>query len=294
MPTLAVAIAVYGGFGALTYAYQHLPLWISAPVGAVWLTWFSSFQHETIHGHPTPWRALNMRIASLPLTLWIPYRQYRISHLQHHRHGGRYLTESAHDPESFYLQPGALARSGTLRRLLYRCNGRLLGRLTLGPALSVGQLWAVAARRIAAGDQRSRRLWGWHGAGVALVLIWTTWVCHIPFLVYALLMIYPSISLGHLRSFAEHRADPEPACRTVVVEAHPFWGLLFLNNNLHIAHHAYPRLPWYQLPDVWRRMRAVLTQEGQVYAGYGQLTSTYLFRAITCLEHPGTEGDRRR
>jgi len=31
---------------------------------------------------------------------------------------------------------------------------------------------------------------------------------------------------------------PIRVCGPGLVEAHPFWALLFLNNNLHIAHHA--------------------------------------------------------
>ena len=37
-----------------------------------------------------------------------------------------------------------------------------------------------------------------------------------------------------------------------VVEACPLLALLYLNNNLHAAHHRWPRLPWYQLPQRWR------------------------------------------
>ncbi len=86
-------------------------------------------------------------------------------------------------------------------------------------------------------------------------LAWTVGVCHVPLLVYVLLVVYPSVSLTHVRSFAEHRADDHSQLRTNVVEAGPIWALLFLNNNLHIAHHLRPHLPWYELPRAWREMR---------------------------------------
>ena len=37
-----------------------------------------------------------------------------------------------------------------------------------------------------------------------------------------------------------------------VVKTNPLLSLLFLNNNLHFAHHKYPQLAWYRLPEVYR------------------------------------------
>ena len=92
-------------------------------------------------------------------------------------------------------------------------------------------------------------------------------------------LFIPSVSLNHVRSFAEHVAHEDSRLRTRVVEAHPFWALLFLNNNLHIAHHAKPKLAWFQLPHVWRQMRAPALERGLVFAGgYREVTRKYLVR----------------
>lgn len=281
-----VAAAIFAGYGLLTWFFRDLPLWIAAPLGAIWLTWYGSLQHETIHNHPTPSRRFNARLASLPLSLWIPYRVYRVTHLQHHRHGGRPLTNVDHDPESFYLAPGALARRGPLRRALYLANCTLAGRLTVGPALAVYRFWKTEWRKVRAGDSARKAIWARHAISTLLVLAWVTQVCHIPFAVYLLGMVYPSIALGLLRSFAEHRADAVPSLRTVTVEANRFWSLLFLNNNLHIAHHAYPKLPWYQLPSTWRVMRGHAAERGLVRDGYRQVAANHLLRPIISVEHP--------
>jgi fatty acid desaturase len=291
IPTLGVAFAVYGGYVLLTWFFRDLPIWFAAPLGAVWLTWHGSLQHETIHGHPTPSRRVNTALAGPPLSLWIPYRIYRATHLQHHRHGGRHLTEVSRDPESFFLRPGTLARSGSLRRAVYLANCTLVGRLTIGPALAVLRFWWLESRRALAGDRRCRTIWARQAIAVATVLVWTTGICHIPIVVYALFIVYPSISLNHLRSFAEHRADPEPSLRTAAVEAHPVWALIFLNNNLHIAHHAHPKIPWYQLPRLWRLMRGSAIEAGLVFdRGYRQLVDSYLIRPVISVEHPGKDG----
>ncbi len=58
-PTIAVALAIYGTFIVLTWWFNDLPLFATAPLGALILAWHSSFQHETIHGHPTNSRKIN-------------------------------------------------------------------------------------------------------------------------------------------------------------------------------------------------------------------------------------------
>jgi fatty acid desaturase len=293
--TLWVAFGIYAGYGVLTWFFQDLPPWIAAPLCALWLTWHGSLQHETIHGHPTPSRRLNSALASAPLSLWLPYRIYRSTHLRHHRHGGRHLTAVSRDPESFFMRPGTLSRIGLLRRAVYRANCTLAGRLILGPVLTVARFWATETRKALDGDRMCRVIWTRHAVAVGLVLLWTAGVCHIPVAVYLMCVVYPSISLSLLRSFAEHRADPEPSLRTTTVEAHPAWGLLFLNNNLHIAHHSHPALPWHQLPRAWRQMRAAAVGSGMVlHRGYLRVAAQYLFRPVIAVEHPGTQGVRDR
>jgi fatty acid desaturase len=280
-----VAGVILGGFASWSYFFTGLPLWLAAPGGSLLLTWYGSLQHETIHGHPTRWRRINAAIGGLPLSLWVPYAIYRETHIQHHRHSGRRLTEVGHDPESFYLHPGHLARVGRIRRLVLQANCTLVGRLTVGPAIAIATFWSEEYQK-ARGDRRRYRIWLGHGLGTLAVLVWLSVICHMSLPVYLLLVVYPSISLTHLRSFAEHRADDHSQLRTNVVEAHPLWALLFLNNNLHVAHHAHPHVPWHDLPEVWRGMRANKAQQGRVFDGYRQVAREYLLRPFITPEHP--------
>jgi fatty acid desaturase len=134
IPTLCVAAAIHGGMLVWTLWFRDMPLWLTAPLGSLLLAWYGSLQHETIHGHPTSSRRFNAMLGALPLSLWLPYPLYRETHLRHHRHGGRYLTEVARDPESFYLQPGALSRCGPVRRAIHLANCILAGRIVFVPA----------------------------------------------------------------------------------------------------------------------------------------------------------------
>ena len=289
-PTLGVGLAIYVGFASVTFFFNNLPLLLSAPLLAVLLTWYGSLQHETIHGHPTPFRRFNGMLGSLPLSLWIPYTVYRETHLRHHRHGGRRLTQVAYDPESYYLPTGELSRASRLRRWIHRANCTLAGRLVLGPALALGSFWSGEFRRVRAGDRRRMRIWARHAVGVYVVLFWVVAVCHIPLWVYLALIVYPSVSLNHVRSFAEHVAHEDSRLRTRGVEAHPFWALLFLNNILHIAHHAKPKLAWFQLPDLWRQMRAPALARGLVFAGgYQEVTRKYFVRPYFRLDQGALE-----
>ncbi len=284
--TLGLAAVIHGGFVALTLFFNDLPLWLAGALGSLLLTWYGSLQHETIHGHPTSSRRINTLLASLPLSLWLPYRLYRETHLRHHRHHGRYLTQVGRDPESFYLRPGTLALAGRLRRVIHRANCTFAGRIVLGPAVAILTFWSGEGRKILGGDRRRLLVWSRHLLWVAVVLYWIIAVCHVSLLVYFALVVYPSVALTHVRSFAEHRADEDLQRRTRVVESHSLWSLIFLNNNLHIAHHAYPKLPWHQLPRVWREMRdSVRDPDLVIRGGYREVIRRYLFKPVMTPEH---------
>jgi fatty acid desaturase len=285
-PTLVVAFVIYAAFFGLTWLFNWGPLWIVAPLCSVVLAWYGSLQHETIHGHPTPYRRLNALLACVPLSLWIPYARYRQTHLRHHFRQGQHLTEVDHDPESFYLPRGALAQVGPFRRAIYEANRTLCGRVILGPAVAVLTFWAREASAIRSGDRHRLFIWVRHVVGVCAVLAWVVGVCHVPLSLYLALIVYPSMALTQVRSYAEHKAEVASSLRTRVVETNRLWSLIFLNNNLHIAHHAYPHLPWYRLPPAWRRMRESVPDSGLIFAGYAEVMRRYLFRPYITAEHP--------
>ena len=76
--------------------------------------------------------------------------------------------------------------------------------------------------------------------GVALVFAWTVGVCEMSIAAYVALFAWPGLSLTLLRSFAEHEPAAKEDRRTVIVESGLLGSLLYLNNNLHAVHHAFP------------------------------------------------------
>ena len=100
-PSWLVALAVYAGWGLITWFYQALPWWLLLPAGGVLLAWHGSLQHEAVHEQLSPRRWINDAIAWPPLSLWLPFAIYRTTHRSHHDF--EILTEPWRDPESFYV-----------------------------------------------------------------------------------------------------------------------------------------------------------------------------------------------
>lgn len=284
--TLAVIAGIYLGFAALTWHYHALPWWLVLPLAGLLLGWYGSAVHEVIHGHPTGNPLVDALLVGPCLWLWLPYSMYRDSHLAHHRN--EYLTDPLKDPESFYLDGARWAALAPPQRWLLRVHNTLLGRLLLGPPLVIWRLAAAELPHLARGDAAAWRTWLVHLLACAPVLWWLGPVCGIGIVEYAVLFVWPGLSVTLLRSFAEHRAEVAVARRTGVVEAGPLMSLVFLNNNLHWLHHAMPAMAWYRLPATWRALRgqALAANGGYRYAGYGEVFRRYLLRVRQPVLHP--------
>ncbi len=289
-PTVVVAAAIYGGFGLTTWLAPALPWYVVLPLGAYLVAWHGSLQHEVIHGHPTRHAWLNELFVFPALGLWLPFRFYRECHLRHHR--DHLLTDPLEDPESFYVTAAQWRSAGPLGRALLVAHNSLAGRLLLGPPRALIRLVRQETPRLLRGERAALDAWSRHALGCALVLGWTIGVCGLSLLDYVLLFAFPGLSLTLLRSYAEHRPDPSPERRTALVEAHPLWALLYLNNNLHAVHHARPGLPWYRLPALYRRQRDHWRARSGDYLlpGYAAIAARHLLRPRDLPLHPVERG----
>ncbi len=285
-PTLVLALVIYGGWGAITRWHAALPGWVVYPA-LIWLVaWHGSLQHEVLHGHPTRIRAVNDAIGTPPLALWLPYAIYRRSHLRHHV--DTRLTDPLDDPESNYWTADLWASLSRPGRLLVTLQTTLAGRLLIGPGWSIGRFWYFQAGAVWRGAAGARRLWGLHLLAVAILVLWLRLVCGFDLLAYAAFVVYPATALLLVRSFAEHRAAPGVRERIALVENAPVFGLLFLFNNLHAVHHAWPRVAWYRIPRLFRQHRASLiaANGGLLYDGYLAVARRYLLTPHDQVLHP--------
>lgn len=276
---MLVALGCWGGWAAMLLWHDALP-WPLVLVGFALLGgWYMSLQHEVLHGHPTPWPVVNTSIGFPPLSLWLPYRVYRESHLLHHEVE---LTAPGVDPESFYVTPQQWQDASPVRRALLRANRTFVGRLTIGPLIGPPAL-VVSELRRARHDRSLATMWAAHAAWAAVISIVVFGVADVPVWQYLVGYCWMGMSVGYVRSFVEHLAVAPPASRSAVVRSNWFFGLLFLNNNLHHAHHALPAAAWYRLPNLAADMDAAGTAAAGagLYRGYGQVIRLYAFRPFS-------------
>lgn len=284
-PTWGVLVATYVVWGLAT-------TWLSSiwlPLGVVFVALsaalHSSLTHEALHGHPTRIKWVNEALVFLALTLSVPYRRFRDTHIAHHH--DEVITDPYDDPESNFLDPEIWAAMPGWQKAILRFNNSLFGRLLIGPL--IGQIcfmrsdWALIRR----GDRDVLFGWLWHIPALALVVCWMGWVGQMP--VWAFLVAtYGSHSILKIRTFLEHRAHELGQGRTVLIEDKGILAFLFLNNNLHIVHHNHPQLAWYELPALSEQNRAEFLDrnDGYHYRSYGDIFRRYFLRAKDPVPHP--------
>lgn len=284
--TLGLILGCYA-LWTIAAALWNTAFWgLALSLLAVLAAFHSSLQHETIHGHPTPWRWLNEALVSLPLGAVFPYRRYRDLHLQHHH--DEHLTDPFEDPESYFWTANAVRQMSNWQRRLFGFNNTLVGRLLIGPALTIVGFTRTELARLRKGEPCVARAWALHGIGLVLLALLLTGVFGIPLWIYVICVVYPALSLTALRAFAEHQAAEAVGARSAVVEAHPFWALLYLNNNLHIVHHASPATPWYDIPKLYadRRDIYLAANENTLFLGYSDIWARFALRRKQPIEHP--------
>lgn len=293
-PTIGLIGLTYAVVGLLVWFHAVLPWWVILPVGSYAAALQVSLMHEVLHGHPTRKRWLNEALIFVTLHFWLPFHRYRETHLQHHN--DLHLTDPVKDPESYYLLPDDWAHMPGLKRLLFQVNHTLAGRMLIGPAVSIVRFWSTEWVDIARGDRAKAKAWAIFAASAACSIFLISGVAGMPFWKYVLLIAYPAISLSLVRSYCEHQAAEDVHHRTIIVEASPFWSLLFLFNNLHVAHHTKPAMPWYRIPAYYRaeRQRLLAQNNGYTMNGYGEIFRRYFFRAKEPIPYPNTSWLKNR
>ena len=285
-PTILVVVCCLSLLGLVIGFGEGWPLPVTLLALSLLGAWWGSVQHEAAHGHPTPWPRMNMLLTQAPLGLIYPYWLYRETHLIHHRE--EHLTDPYLDPESMYACPVAWSNAEPLYRAFRYVNQTLIGRVLVGPAICIYAVLRALFRRMRVGDNRAGVV-RWAMA-VTLILVAVDSL-GMPFWKFALGFGYFGMSFTLIRSFAEHRAV-EDGVPTAVVNSRWFWGLLFLNNNLHLTHHREPSTVWYRLPEAHRASDAdaVSATGAGMYRGYPELFAKYLFSPVDQVPHPTRTG----
>ncbi|MDP9463868.1 MAG: fatty acid desaturase [Actinomycetota bacterium] len=288
--TLALFGAFYAAWLVVILAHRSLPWPASLAALGLLGGFHMSLQHEALHGHPTRWRGVNTALAVAPLSLWLPYLNYRSSHMVHHHTD---LTDPEFDPESFYLRPTDWAAAGTVKRAYILAARTMIGRMTLGPVHTICRYLWHELRTVGSNSQAARR-WAAHLVAAAILSWWLFAVVGIPVWEYMVGFVAMGQSLTLLRSFVEHCAVLE-GTRSAVVKAGPLMSLLFLNNNLHHTHHAEPSTPWYALPALNRELNSdevAAAGAGFYRLGYLEVARRNFWHPFCQPDHPLSPGAR--
>ena len=261
--TIWVLMGCYLVWGLSTTFLAAVAPTFAILITALTIALHSSLQHEIIHGHPTRQRWLNEAMVFPALTVIVPFYRFRDTHIDHHIDSR--ITDPFDDPESNYLDQGDWDKLPPVSRAVLAFNNTLMGRLFIGVLIS--QLFFVRndLRAIGQGDRQVITGWLLHIPAVALVIGWIWWA---------------DMALWHYLIAAD--------ARTVVIEDRGLLAFLFLNNNLHAAHHDRPGIPWYDLPSHFRDHRAdyLKRNDGYGFASYRELFARHFLSAKDPVAHP--------
>lgn len=283
-PTVGLMLACYALWALATTWLTTLWLPLGMVVAVLTIALHSSLTHEALHGHPFRVNALNEATVFLCLGLFVPYRRFKDLHLAHHV--DEILTDPYDDPESNYLDPKVWGTLPRWRQILLRFNNTLAGRLVVGPSISIHVMLTEDWAAIRAGDRKVLNGWLLHIPGV-IPVIW--WVVQSPMPLWAyVISAYAGYSILKIRTYLEHRAYEQAKGRTVVIDDKGLLAFLFLNNNLHVVHHAHPGVAWYRLPQLWAKDREMYLErnDGYFYRSYGEIFRKHFLKAKDPVPHP--------
>ena len=293
-PTVFLAIACLIAWMIAIYLIGVAGWWWLTPLAVLIITLHSSLQHEVLHGHPTSNRYVNEALVFLPIGLIYPYRRFRALHLKHHR--DEHLTDPFEDPKSYYMSPEQWTKAGPFLQAIRRINNTQIGRLLIGPAMSIAGLVRQDVKLMLSGDREVQIAWLLHLVGFVPVFAWVTWWSGINPFIYFIAFAYPGMSVLSIRTFIEHQATETVSNRTIVNEDRGLFAFLFLNNNLHFVHHRNPTTPWYKLPGLYRDNRdGFLRDNGGYHAkNYWEIFKAHALRGKEPVEHPVMAAGRWR
>ena len=277
--TLGVIVAVYGLTVLTVVRYDVLTPWLAIPMLAVLGAWHLSMQHELLHGHPFRNQFINDAIGIIPVTLWMPYFAFKKDHHEHHKSD---LTNPELDNESFYVTQEQWDNAGPIRRAAWTANRTILFRMFVWTIVSTISYVTLVLKRAIRNEQGDRLAVVLHVIGVVAV-VYLVSLSSMPLWQFALGTVYGGRILNAIRPFPEHKYQNGVETKTAMIMAGPFMSLLMLNNNLHIAHHDDPKIPWYRVNELSKRVNAVerAREAGVLYeGGYAEVFRKFSFTPV--------------
>ena len=262
-----------------------IPAWLRFVLLVPLVTLHSSLQHECMHGHPFRRQVLNDMLVGVPIGVFVPYARFKETHLRHHINEN--LADPYDDPESWYLDRDIWRHKSGFAKRLFLLNNTLAGRIIIGPAIGLAGFLGWELRQAGNGGSRALADWAAHAASACALLLALEFFGKVSISGYVL-AAYAGMGLLMVRTFLEHQAHQRAGSRSVIIEDRGIFALLFLNNNFHSVHHAYPALAWYRLPGFFRqnRDRFLKMNGGYRFDSYRTVFRLFGFRRKEPVEYP--------
>jgi beta-carotene hydroxylase len=229
-PTICVFAGALLVFGTSTALFFNgvIPRTAAAFVALVCLYCLYTVNHEAAHGNAHPNRHVNIWLGRISAALeGMTFPLFRAIHMQHHAH----TNDPERDPDFIIgRQPRWLLPVWTVMRLTYDNLFMVRNRLWAGrPQHFREHLFTVAIQVAAVATGFAAGgfdfvLWGWIGPALvsgALLELTVAWAVH-----------YPHES--------QHRLEHSRILHS------KFLQVLTLNQNYHLVHHLWPRIPWFR------------------------------------------------
>ncbi len=263
-PTLALAVILPATFAAVVALglTHRLPLWACAPILAIVSYCHYTLVHESIHGNVVAkpgfaWvNTLVGWIGSLGLGAGWPALQR--THVLHHSH-----TNTERDPD--------IAVKGTLARLVWRwVKGLPTSLLPMAVVRLISKegyarLQGVFSRADIAQISAV-------GVGTLVLLAVSIATGHVLdwlalwFIPTRIAILILNIFFQWLPHYPFDRTDRYGNTRISLWAGGTF---LTLQQNLHLMHHLWPSVPFYNYARLYRALRPVLIEEGSPIQGFG-------------------------
>lgn len=239
-PTLGLFVACLTSLGFLYYqaVVGGIPLWVATILNGFITYFLFSVVHDSSHGSISSNKRLNDSLGAIGMLFFGPLATIRLAcwiHMQHHR----FSNDPEKDPDYFghkidiftplrwlnfdyYYTKFFLQHSGSMRK-------------KLGPRLVVQVVFVIAVVAVAT----------YYGYGLEIVMLWL-----LPTRISSALFVMMFVYLPHAPFFATAKEDEYQASNIRVGWE---WLLtpLMAYQNYHLAHHLYPRVPFYRLSAVW-------------------------------------------
>ncbi len=222
--------------------------------------------HETVSPRHRPWLTRLLGVMySFPSG--ISHLQFTRWHLDHHDN----LGSPTEDPKRFHLSP---KRNARWYKLLYFTPALIP--IYFRAARKEAATYPEALRR-SIGRERNLTILG----HLAIMTILGFTLGPAPMArVYAVpyLLVFP-IAFALNRLGQHYYINPNNAAQwSTRVKSSLFWNFAFLWSNFHLEHHYFPRVPFYNLPELHRLLKPFYEEQGMEPVGYGTLLYGWLVK----------------